>query len=109
MRLLTTYQIPSKLKEEPKIFGKPITLYLKDIIIGGILAAIFWMASHLVSGYLMIPYCIFSVLCIVYLILPAGKMNPTKRKWQAIYYLILCDNNVYRSMDCISFQEELYE
>jgi hypothetical protein len=96
------YSIPKKLKEEIKIFNKPITIYVKDVASAGMMIAFFWMISNFINGYLAIPYWIFAVLCTIYLILPAGKLNQGKRKWQAIYYMIINDMSVYRSIDYIS-------
>ena len=96
------YTIPRNLKEEVKIFDKPFALYIKDIATAGVTVGFFWTMSSFVHSWLIVPYWIFAVLSTIYLVLPAGKVNPKKRRWQSLYYTLICDKSVYRSLDPIS-------
>lgn len=92
------YIIPKRMKEENKIISTP-KIYTKDVATAGIIIAIFYMASTFVHTWLVLPYWVFAVFSTLYLIQSAKYSNPEKRKWEAIYLMLMKDSGVYFSLD----------
>ncbi len=95
--------IPKHLKEEYKIFDKP-KIYWKDVITCCILIGIFFIAQNFVHSWLQIPYWLFAVLIIYFLIQPAKRSNPRKRNWEALLLFVGRSRETYYSINHV--QEE---
>lgn len=93
------YIIPKQLKEEYKIFDKP-RIFLKDVVAGCVLLGMFYFFKGCVHSWLLLPYWIFAVTAIFFLIQPA-RSNPKKRNWEAIILLLGRDHTTYHSINHI--------
>jgi hypothetical protein len=91
------YLIPKDLNSRIKITRH---LHLKEFIIFILGMGVVMMFNTLVTPRLYIEYYSFSFLAIGYLILPA-KYNPGKNNYEAIYYAIIRNRNVFHSISII--------
>lgn len=95
------YTIPKKLREETKLFSfghGSLSVYLKDVAVLGVWAGLALALKGYVHTWLMVPYGAFAAATGLYLILPARRSNPGKRRWEALLLLFRRDAGAYYSL-----------